>query len=203
MNRGIRVASVFTPAPETADAVQPPHRRAGVVGLLIAEASLFAVFIVAYLFYIGKSLNGPYPKDVLEVPILNTVCLLASSVTVGLAVRALRQGALCQARAWFPLTVVLGAAFLVGTAREWYRLIVDYGLTISTNLFGTTFYSLFGFHAFHVTVGLMMLTLLCTFTWSGALRPRHAEQAELVSWYWHFVDGVWIVVLTVVYLVGR
>jgi cytochrome c oxidase subunit III len=63
-----------------------------VVGLLIEEALLFAVFIVAYLFYIGKSLNGPYPKDVLEVPILNTVCLLASSVTVGLAVRALRQG---------------------------------------------------------------------------------------------------------------
>jgi mono/diheme cytochrome c family protein len=87
-----------------------------VVGLLIAEASLFAVFIVAYLFYIGKSLNGPYPKDVLEVPILNTVYLLASSVTVGFAVRALRQGDPRRAGAWLPPTVVLGAAFLVGTA---------------------------------------------------------------------------------------
>jgi len=98
---------------------------------------------------------------------------------------------------------LLGVAFLVGTAQEWYRLIVEHGLTIGTNLFGTTFYSLVGFHAFHVTMGVVMLMLLAVFTWSGALRSTHAEQAELVSWYWHFVDGVWIVVLTVVYVVGR
>ena len=104
---------------------------------------------------------------------------------------------------WLPLTAVLGGIFLAGTAREWYRLIVDQGLTIGTNLFGTTFYSLVGFHAFHVTVGVMMLALLSACLWSGTLRPVHVEHVELVSWYWHFVDAVWIVVFTVVYLLGR
>jgi cytochrome c oxidase subunit III len=179
------------------------RNRAGVVGLIIAEASLLGIFVVAYLFYTGKSLNGPYPQDVLGVPVVNTMCLLASSVTVGLAVQALRQGHRRLVSTWLPVTVVLGLAFLAGTAQEWYGLIVEHDLTIGTNLFGATFYSLVGFHAFHVTIGVVMLTLLTMFAWSGALRPTHAEHAELVSWYWHFVDGVWIVVLTVVYIIGR
>ena len=203
MNKGMPMTSVLQPAPQTVDWSQPSHRRAGMIGLIIAEASLLGIFVVAYLFYIGKSLSGPYPNEVLEVPVLNTICLLASSVTVGLAIRALRRGGLAQAGIWLPLTALLGGIFLAGTAREWYRLIVDHGLTIGTNLFGTTFYSLVGFHAFHVTVGVMMLALLSAFIWSGALRPVHAEHVELVSWYWHFVDAVWIVVFTVVYLLGR
>jgi cytochrome c oxidase subunit III len=197
------MTSVFKPLPEAAEWDLPQRGRVGVMGLIIAEGSLLGVFVVAYLFYLGKSLHGPYPKDVLEVPVLNTICLLASSVTVALAVRALRQGDRRQAGIWLPVTTLLGAAFLAGTAREWYRLIVEHGLTIGTNLFGTTFYSLVGFHALHVTMGVVMLTLLAVFTWSGALRSTHAEHAELVSWYWHFVDGVWIVVLTVVYVIGR
>ncbi len=177
--------------------------RAGMIGLIMAEASLLGIFVVAYLFYLGKSLNGPYPKDVLEVPIFNTLCLLASSVTVGLAVHALRQGDRRWVGTWLPVTALLGIVFLAGTAKEWYRLIIDHGLTIGTNLFGTTFYALVGLHAFHVAIGVVMLTLLTVFVWSGDLQPVHAERAELVSWYWHFVDGVWIVVLTVVYIVGR
>jgi cytochrome c oxidase subunit 3/cytochrome o ubiquinol oxidase subunit 3 len=185
-------------------AVSPAWRgRVGMIGLIVAETSLFAVFVVAYLFYIGKSLNGPYPKDVLELPIFTTVCLLSSSITVALAVRALRGGAVRLSALWFLLTTALGAIFLAGTAREWYGLIVKHGLTIGTNLFGTTFYSLVGLHASHVTIGLVMLILLCLFAFSGALRREHGERAELVSWYWHFVDGVWIVVFTVVYVVGR
>jgi cytochrome c oxidase subunit 3/cytochrome o ubiquinol oxidase subunit 3 len=203
MNKEDSMTSVSPPLPEPADWVILTRRRAGVVGLIIAEASLLGVFVVAYLFYIGKSLSGPRPADVLALPVLNTLFLLASSVTVALAVRALRQGARSRAGAWFPLTALLGAAFLAGTSREWYRLIVEHGLTIGTNLFGTTFYSLVGFHALHVTVGVVILTLLSVCTWSGALRATHTEQAELVSWYWHFVDGVWIVVLMVVYVVGR
>jgi cytochrome c oxidase subunit III len=197
------MTSVLQPVSRSGDGHELSRGRAGMIGLIIAEASLLAIFVVAYLFYIGKSLHGPYPKDVLEVPIFNTLCLLASSVTVGLAVGALRRGGLAQAGIWLPLTALLGGIFLAGTAREWYRLIVDHGLTIGTNLFGTTFYSLVGFHAFHVTVGVMMLALLSAFIWSGALRPVHAEHVELVSWYWHFVDAVWIVVFTVVYLLGR
>ena len=93
--------------------------------------------------------------------------------------------------------------FLAGTTAEWIRLITRDGLTIGTNLFGTTFYALVGLHASHVIVGLVMLSLISVFAWSRALRPAHAERVELVSWYWHFVDAVWIVVLTVVYVIGR
>jgi cytochrome c oxidase subunit 3/cytochrome o ubiquinol oxidase subunit 3 len=101
------------------------------------------------------------------------------------------------------VTVVLGLVFLSGTAREWYGLIYQHGLTIGTNLFGTTFYPLVGLHASHVIVGVILLGLCCAFAWSGALKPVHRERVELVSWYWHFVDAVWVVVFTVVYVIGR
>jgi cytochrome c oxidase subunit 3/cytochrome o ubiquinol oxidase subunit 3 len=173
------------------------------IGLIMAEASLLGIFVVAYLFYLGKSLNGPYPQEVLEVPIFNTLCLLVSSVTIALAVHALRQGERRWVVTWLPVTAWLGVVFLAGTAQEWYRLIVDHGLVISTNLFGTTFYALVGLHALHVAIGVVMLTLLTIFVCSDGVQPGHAERAELVSWYWHFVDGVWLVVFTVVYIVGR
>jgi cytochrome c oxidase subunit 3 len=177
--------------------------RAGMIGLIIAEASLFAVFVVAYLFYAGKSLSGPYPKDVLHIPVIGTICLFASSATVTVGVRALAGGNVRRAGRWLLLTAVLGAIFLAGTAREWYQLIYHDGLTIGTNLFGTTFYPLVGLHGSHVIVGLVMLGLCCVFAATGALRAAHAERVEMVAWYWHFVDGVWVVVLTVVYLIGR
>jgi cytochrome c oxidase subunit 3 len=177
--------------------------RVGLIGLIMAEISLFGVFVVAYLFYIGKSLNGPYPKDVLDLPVLATVCLLSSSIFVALGARALPRGDVRWAGIWLFVTALLGAIFLASTAREWYRLIYREGLTIGTNLFGTTFYPLVGLHATHVIIGLCMLGLCCVFAWSGALRPVHGERVELVSWYWHFVDAVWVVVFTVVYVVGR
>ena len=177
--------------------------RVGMVGLIVAEASLFAVFVVAYLYDLGKSLSGPTPGDVLSVPVVGTVCLLSSSVTVTLAVRNLRRGAVSRAGAWLMATVLLAVAFLTDTALEWARLITREGLTIGTNLFGTTFYALVGLHASHVIVGGVGLSLVAVFAWTRALRPAHAERVELVSWYWHFVDAVWIVVLTVVYVIGR
>jgi cytochrome c oxidase subunit III len=177
--------------------------RVGMACAIVAEASLFAVFVVAYLYDLGKNLSGPSPRDVLSVPIVSTVCLLSSSLTVTLAVRALTRGAVHRCAAWLVATVVLAVVFLTGTAAEWLRLITRDGLTIGTNLFGTTFYALVGLHASHVVVGLVMLTLVAVLAWSRALRPGHAERVELVSWYWHFVDAVWVVVLTVVYVVGR
>ena len=177
--------------------------RAGVIGFIIAETSLFAVFVVAYLFYIGKSLTGPSPKEVLDLPIVGTVCLLSSSLTVALATRALAAGRIARAASWLCVTVVLGVVFLAGTAQEWHRLIVERGFTIGTNLFGSTFYPLVGLHASHVILGLVMLSLCLVFACSGALKAIHAERVELVSWYWHFVDGVWVVVFTVVYVIGR
>ena len=177
--------------------------RVGMIGLIIAEGSLFGVFVVAHLFYTGKSLHGPLPREVLEIPILGTVCLLSSSVTVAFAPRALARGRTGAAGLWLLVTALLGAIFLLGTAREWYQLIYKDSLTIGTNLFGTTFYPLVGLHASHVVAGLLMLGLCSLFAATGALRAAHAERVEMVSWYWHFVDGVWVVVLTVVYLVGR
>ena len=173
------------------------------IGFIVAETSLFAVFVVAYLFYIGKSLSGPSPREVLELPIVGTICLLSSSISVALATRALAAGRIARAGSWLFVTVVLGLAFLGSTAREWRHLILERGLTIGTNLFGTTFYPLVGLHASHVTLGLFMLSLCVVFAWSGALKTVHAERVELVSWYWHFVDGVWVVVFTVVYVIGR
>jgi cytochrome c oxidase subunit III len=177
--------------------------RVGMVGLIVAEASLFAVFVVAYLYDLGKSLSGPTPREVLSVPVVGTVCLLSSRVTVALAARALRQGAVGRTGAWLLATILLALVFLTSTAAEWARLITREGLTIATSLFGTTFYALVGLRASHVIVGLVGLTLVAVFAWRRALRPAHAERVELVSWYWHFVDAVWIVVLTVVYVIGR
>jgi cytochrome c oxidase subunit 3/cytochrome o ubiquinol oxidase subunit 3 len=181
----------------------PSRGRAGMIGLIVMESAFLGTFVVAYLFYIGKSLSGPTPREVLDFPLLNTACLLASSVTVAIAVRVLRRGRVTLFAAWLFVTILLGAEFLAGTAVEWYGLIVRDGLTIGTNLFGTTFYSLVGFHAGHVTLGLILLTIVWIFTVFGAVRTEHAERVELLSWYWHFVDAVWIVVLTAVYIVSR
>jgi cytochrome c oxidase subunit 3 len=181
-----------------------PHR--GVVGmacLIVAESAIFLIFVVAYIYYIGRSLSGPMPAQVLELPILGTVCLLSSSATVHFAVSGLRKNNIRSCTMWLAGTVLLGAVFLMGTAREWYHLIHDIGLTIRTNLFGTTFYSLVGLHASHVVVGLIMLTTALALLLSGHVKEKHAERLEVLSLYWHFVDGVWVVVFLVVYVLGR
>jgi cytochrome c oxidase subunit 3 len=173
------------------------------ISLIAAESAIFTIFVVAYIFYNGKSLSGPMPKDVLDTPIFATICLLSSSLTIHMAVRALKNAKLAAFGAWWFTTMALGAIFLVGTGREWHRLIYEKGLTISTNLFGTTYYSLVGLHAFHVTAGLIGLALVTIFTLFGRVKAEHGERAEVFSLYWHFVDAVWVVVFTVVYVVGR
>jgi len=181
----------------------PTRGRAGMFGLIAAECAIFTIFVVAYLFYLGKSVSGPSPKDVLSVPIFYTICLLSSSLTIHLAVSALRRGRLGTFSAWWAATITLGVIFLFGTATEWHRLIYKEGLTISTNLFGTTYYSLVGLHAFHVVVGLLCLSLVLAFTLLGWVNQHHAERIDVLSLYWHFVDSVWVVVFTVVYIIGR
>ena len=181
-----------------------PHRGfVGMACLILAESAIFLIFVVAYVYYIGKSLSGPLPAQVLELPILGTVCLLSSSATVHFAVSALRKGRVGGCTLWLAGTVLLGAMFLMTTAREWYHLIHDVGLTIRTNLFGTTFYSLVGLHATHVVVGLIMLTISLALALSGRVKQEHAERLDVLSIYWHFVDGVWVVVFMVVYVLGR
>ena len=177
--------------------------RLGMFCLIAAEAAIFTIFVVAYLFYLGKSLSGPTPAQVLHVPVLFTVCLLSSSVTIHLAVRSLRKAKTGAFAGWWLVTLLLGATFLAGTVVEWQHLINDEGLTIQTNLFGTTYYSLVGLHAFHVLMGLLALGLVWLFTVSGKVKSEHAERVDTLALYWHFVDTVWVVVFLVVYVIGR
>jgi cytochrome c oxidase subunit 3 len=181
----------------------PSRGIVGMACLIVAEAAIFIIFVVAYVFYEGKSLTGPTPHDVLELPVFTTICLLSSSITVHLAGSALHHGKRSMCSLWLAITVLLGAIFLAGTGREWYQLIYHDGLTIQTNLFGTTFYSLVGLHASHVFVGLMLLSLSLLFSLRGQMTERHTERLEVLSLYWHFVDAVWVVVFLVVYVFGR
>jgi cytochrome c oxidase subunit 3/cytochrome o ubiquinol oxidase subunit 3 len=181
----------------------PSRGVVGIVCLIVAEAAIFIIFVVAYIYYIGKSLNGPTPHDVLQLPVLATVCLLSSSLTVHFAVAALYRSKRSLCSLWLAATVLLGTIFLVGTAREWYQLIYHDGLTLQTNLFGTTFYSLVGLHATHVIIGLFMLSLALIFSLRGEVTSKHAERLEVLSYYWHFVDAVWVVVFLAVYVLGR
>jgi len=171
--------------------------------LIIAESAIFTIFVVAYLFYAGKSLTGPTPREVLEPPIFYSICLLSSSLTIHFATRLLQHERRGAFLGLLSLTILLGALFLYGTGREWYRLIYEHGLTISANLFGTTYYSLVGLHAFHVTAGLLMLSIVLLFGLAGRVSGEHSARLDVLSLYWHFVDAVWIVVFTVVYVVAR
>src|SRR5262249_19249830 len=148
----------------------PSRGRVGMFSLITAESAIFTIFVVAYIFYIGQSRIGPTPQQVLHSPILITICLLSSSLTIHLALGALRQGKSGTFNLFWFLTLALGAIFLVGTGREWYHLIYEEGLTISTNLFGTTYYSLVGLHAFHVTAGLVGLSVVMILALVGKVK---------------------------------
>ena len=181
-----------------------PYRgKVAMASLIVAESAIFTIFVVAYLFYIGKSVTGPTPREVLETPIFFTICLLSSSITVHFASKALERGHRFVFLVLWSLTIILGGLFLFGTGQEWHRLIYEHGLTISTNLFGTTYYSLVGLHAFHVTAGLVMLTIVLIFAFAGRVHEDQSRRVGVLALYWHFVDAVWVVVFTVVYIVGR
>ena len=188
---------------ETSSWELPARGPVAMVTLIIGESAIFTIFVVAYLFYLGKSLTGPTPAQVLEIPWLDSICLLSSSLTIWRSEHAIAAGKTRSFTAWWMTTIVLGAIFLAGTATEWRKLIYQDGLTIHTNLFGTTFYSLVGLHATHVVVGLVMLSLVLAIALAGKIRAEHAQRIKVLALYWHFVDAVWLVVFTVVYILGR
>lgn len=193
---------LVTASPDVETWELPSTGKTGMFGLIAAESAIFVIFIVAYAFYIGKSVSGPTP-EILRPPIFISICLLSSSLTMELAIRGLKRGSSRVFGAWWTLTFVLGAIFLAGTGIEWRHLIADEGLTISTNLFGTTFYSLVGLHGSHVTIGLLLMATVAVFTALGRVGREHLGKLEVVALYWHFVDSVWVVVFTLVYVVGR
>ena len=189
-----------------------PEKRlsAGQVGMLTflcSEVAVFSTLIVAYIVFYGRDsepggLGGPTPDEALSLhlALVTTACLLASSLTIHLADRALRKGNRSAFINLWIITIALGIAFLLGTAYEWSELIGRHHLTMSRNLFGTTFYTLVGFHALHVTVGVIVMLVILGLVQGVHLGEKSHAGVELASWYWHFVDGVWIVVFTVVYL---
>jgi cytochrome c oxidase subunit III len=192
------------PLPPTAE----PYLNApqwGMISFLVSEAALFSTLIVVYLSYLGRDTVGPTPAEALSLPLVlcTTLCLLSSSVTVHLAERASRLGDHARFCRFWAATVALGVIFLLGTAYEWRELIVRHELTISRNLFGTTYYTLVGFHGLHVTAGVLVMLVVLGLTLARRVTVGNQLGIELVSWYWHFVDAVWIVVFTVVYVFGR
>jgi cytochrome c oxidase subunit 3/cytochrome o ubiquinol oxidase subunit 3 len=176
-----------------------------VISFLVSEVALFGTLIVTYLYYLGKDVVGPTPAVALSLKLvlINTVILLASSGTIHVSEKALHRGNQNGFILWWLATIVLGVLFLCGTAYEWYGLIVHEGLTISRNLFGTTYYTLVGLHALHVTGGVTIMLIVLGLALRRQVTNANQGAVGLVSWYWHFVDVVWIVVFTVVYLVGR
>ena len=190
-------------APAATEWKLPSARKTAIICLVLTETTLFSIFVAGYLFYIGKSLTGPTPREVLDLPVLATIFLLSSSVTIMLAERAFNRDRVGLFKLFWLATIVLGSLFLTMTAIEWRKLIYHDGLTISTNLFGTTFYSLVGLHATHVVVGMCLMLLVFVFSLLGYVTIMHRERLQMISWYWHFVDAVWIVVFTVVYVIGR
>jgi cytochrome c oxidase subunit III len=198
------MSAITIPHPAASQPWILPYRgMVGMAGLIIAESAIFTIFVVAYLYYVGKGSTGPTPKTVLETPVFYTICLLSSSITIHAAGKFLERGKSGLFLASWVFTILLGGLFLFGTAREWHRLIYERGLTISTNLFGTTYYSLVGLHATHVTAGLAMLAIVMVFGLSGRVGREQSARVDVLSMYWHFVDAVWVVVFTVVYVIGR
>jgi cytochrome c oxidase subunit 3/cytochrome o ubiquinol oxidase subunit 3 len=167
-----------------------------------SECMLFGALIATYLVYRGRSVSGPTPKDIFDIPFtsVTSYVLLMSSLTMVLALSGFRRGDIRRGRIWLVTTAMLGATFIGGQIYEFTAFIRE-GLTIKTNLFGSSFFVLTGFHGVHVTLGIVMLLLLAGLSVRGKVGRHNAEVVEIVGLYWHFVDVVWIVIFTVVYLI--
>jgi heme/copper-type cytochrome/quinol oxidase subunit 3 len=166
-----------------------------------SETLFFGTLIGTYMVYRGASIVGPYPQDILDIPLttLSTFVLLMSSLAVVLALEFLQQGRRNLALFWTMMIIVLGCGFLGFQAYEFTHFYKE-GLTLSTNLFGSTFFVLTGFHGAHVTVGVIWLLVLWFDMFRGHMGPKNALRLEVAGLYWHFVDIVWIVIFTLVYL---
>jgi cytochrome c oxidase subunit III len=196
-------------APNLADtpvSVHIPPAKVGMLAFLLSEVAFFGTLIMAYVYFLRQTSQGdPSPSQVFRWPVVlaASACLFSSSATIHLAEKALRGNSPQKFLTLWGVTIVLGVLFLLGTALEWSDLIGTWGLTISRNLFGTTYFTLVGFHALHVTIGVIVMSIVFGLAWRRQITAQNITGVEVVSWYWHFVDGVWVVVFTLVYVVGR
>jgi Heme/copper-type cytochrome/quinol oxidase, subunit 3 len=180
-----------------------PNRKLAIWLFLASECMFFGALIATYLIYQGQSLVGPYPEDLFDIPLttVSTFILLMSSLAMVLAVAAAQKEDLKQTRLWLAVTALMGLTFLGFQAYE-YNHFIHAGLTLSVNLFGSTFYVMTGFHGAHVAIGVIWLSSLFAHTFRPVDPKRRALDIEIAGLYWHFVDIVWIVIFTVVYLLG-
>jgi cytochrome c oxidase subunit III len=188
------------------DAVALSPVKVGMLVFIASEAAFFATLTMTYLFFLRQTTHGePNPSQVFRLPMVlaASACLFSSSATIHVAGKALRRNARRAFLSWWGLTIVLGVLFLLGTMLEWNELIFRWGLTVSRNLFGTTYFTLVGFHALHVTIGVIMMSIVFGLAWRRQITARNETGVEVIAWYWHFVDGVWLVVFTLVYFIGR
>jgi heme/copper-type cytochrome/quinol oxidase subunit 3 len=179
-----------------------PHLKLAMWLFLASDCLLFGALISTYVLYRGASVVGPFPADVFDIPYtsVSSFVLLASSLTMVLALAAIQRGDVARSRVWLLATALLGMTFLGGQVYE-FTTFVREGLTLKTNVFGTSFYVLTGFHGTHVGVGVLMLLTVFTLSFAGKITQKDSLTVELVGLYWHFVDIVWIVIFTVVYLI--
>ena len=190
-----------TPVEETSTGLN--NRKLLMWAFLGSDVMFFGAFIATYLVYRGKSLVGPYPSEVLNIPIttVSTFILLMSSLAMVLALHYVKEGEKNKGTLWILVVVVLGAIFM-GFQFVEFREFAHLGLTPRTNIFGTTFFILTGIHGAHVTIGVIWMAFLAYSSNSGALRSDNALDLEIAGLYWHFVDIVWIVIFTVIYLIS-
>jgi heme/copper-type cytochrome/quinol oxidase subunit 3 len=193
---------------ETAEALETTtpgetldSRKLAIWVFLSSEVIFFGALIATFLVYRGRSLSGP-GQEVLNIPLtgFNTFVLIVSSLTMVLALAAIAHGRQRQLQIWLGATIVLGAIFLSVQGYEYFKLWQE-GLTPTVNLFGSAFYTLTGFHGTHVLVGVIILLTMLAKAIRGGFGAQHYLPIELAGLYWHFVDLVWILLFTLIYLI--
>ena len=178
-----------------------PNRKLLMWAFIGSECMLFGSLIITYLVYRGRSIVGPYPEELLNIPFITvtTFVLLMSSLTMVLALAAVQRNDMRQGKLWLLMTALLGLVFLSGQVYEFSHFVHE-GLGLTTNLFGASFFLLTGTHGAHVFVGVLWLMTLFVLAIRGKLTSANAETVEITGLYWHFVDVVWIVLFTIIYL---
>jgi len=167
-----------------------------------SECLFFASLISTYLVYKGASVTGPHPGEILDIPLttISTFVLLMSSLAMVLALDGVQRGNKKLSLIWLGGVIVLGSIFLGFQAYEFTHFVHE-GLTLGTNLFGSSFFVLTGFHGAHVTVGVIWMITLFAMAATDKLGPEDALKVEIAGLYWHFVDIVWIVIFVLIYLI--
>jgi cytochrome c oxidase subunit 3/cytochrome o ubiquinol oxidase subunit 3 len=177
-------------------------RKVGMWAFLASECLFFGALISSYLLYRSRGAAGTRPGDVYDIPYtsVSSFVLLMSSLTMVLALAAIQRGDHSRLRIWLLATALLGSVFVAGQVYE-FTVFTHEGLNLSSSVAASSFFVLTGFHGVHVTVGILWLLTLVGMSWRGQIPVERSLDIELAGLYWHFVDVVWIVIFTVVYLV--